>query len=415
MIMLNKLKKIFFVMIIFMIGLSFVMASEDSNKEKNLVNIYLFYSDTCPHCAKEEELLDEIMDKYDNVRLYKYEIGDEDNSKLLDEVASLYDTTVSGVPFTVIGDKIYKGFSYENSKVKFMGTVDYYSNYGYVDRVGKYIGGIELPSYQINDDDVEITDYIDDYANYRIEVPLLGVVETKNLTLPVISILIGLVDGFNPCAMWVLLFLISMLIGMKDKKKMIILGTTFLLSSALVYLLFMLAWLNVATLLLKVNFVRILIGIIALVGAIFNLVGYFRHRKDNGCDVIDDKKRNRIFERIKKFTHEKNFFLAILGVILLAVSVNIVELACSAGLPVMFTQILSMNNLTITQEILYIALYMLFFLIDDLVVFFIAVRTMQVTGVSTKYGKISKLVGGILLLLIGILLIFKPEWLMFNF
>ena len=413
--MLNKFKKIFFVMIIFMIGLSFVMASEDSNKEKNLVNIYLFYSDTCPHCAKEEELLDEIMDKYDNVRLYKYEIGDEDNSKLLDEVASLYNTTVSGVPFTVIGDKIYKGFSYENSKVKFMGTVDYYSNYGYVDLVGEYIGGIELPSYQINDDDVEVTDYIDDYANYKIEVPLLGVVETKNLTLPVISILIGLVDGFNPCAMWVLLFLISMLIGMKDKKKMIILGTTFLLSSALVYLLFMLAWLNVATLLLKVNFVRILIGIIALVGAIFNLVGYFKHRKDNGCDVIDDKKRNRIFERIKKFTHEKNFFLAILGVILLAVSVNIIELACSAGLPVMFTQILSMNNLTITQEILYIALYMLFFLIDDLVVFFIAVRTMQVTGVSTKYGKISKLVGGILLLLIGILLIFKPEWLMFNF
>ena len=413
--MLNKLKKIFFVMIIFMTGLSFVMASENDNKEKNLVNIYLFYSDTCPHCAKEEELLDEIMDKYDNVRLYKYEIGDEDNSKLLDEVASLYDTTVSGVPFTVIGDKIYKGFSYENSKVKFMGTVDYYSNYGYVDRVGKYIGGIELPSYQVDDDDVEITDYIDDYANYRIEVPLLGVVETKNLTLPVISILIGLVDGFNPCAMWVLLFLISMLIGMKDKKKMIILGTTFLVSSALVYLLFMLAWLNVATLLLKVNFVRILIGIIALVGAIFNLVGYFRHRKDNGCDVIDDKKRNRIFERIKKFTHEKNFFLAILGVILLAVSVNIVELACSAGLPVMFTQILSMNNLTIIQEILYIALYMLFFLIDDLVIFFIAVRTMQITGVSTKYGKISKLIGGILLLLIGILLIFKPEWLMFNF
>ena len=413
--MLNKLKKIFFVMIIFMTGLSLVMASENDNKEKNLVNIYLFYSDTCPHCAKEKELLDEIMDKYDNVRLYKYEIGDDDNSKLLDEVASLYDTTVSGVPFTVIGDKVYKGFSYENSKVKFMGTVDYYSNYGYVDRVGEYIGGIELPSYQINDDDVEITNYIDDYANYRIEVPLLGVVETKNLTLPVISILIGLVDGFNPCAMWVLLFLISMLIGMKDKKKMIILGTTFLVSSALVYLLFMLAWLNVATLLLKVNFVRILIGIIALVGAIFNLVGYFRHRKDNGCDVIDDKKRNRIFERIKKFTHEKNFFLAILGVILLAVSVNIVELACSAGLPVMFTQILSMNNLTITQEILYIALYMLFFLIDDLVIFFIAVRTMQITGVSTKYGKISKLVGGILLLLIGILLIFKPEWLMFNF
>ena len=99
----------------------------------------------------------------------------------------------------------------------------------------------------------------------------------------------------------------------------------------------------------------------------------------------------------------------------LALSVNIVELACSAGLPVMFTQILSMNNLTIIEEVLYIALYMLFFLIDDLVIFFIAVRTMEVSGVSTKYGKASKLIGGILLLIIGVLMIFKPEWLMFNF
>ena len=81
----------------------------------------------------------------------------------------------------------------------------------------------------------------------------------------------------------------------------------------------------------------------------------------------------------------------------------------------MFIEILSMNNLTVIEEVLYIALYMFFFLIDDLVVFFIAVRTMQVTGISTKYGKLSKLIGGIILLLIGILLIVKPEWLMFNF
>ena len=215
--------------------------------------------------------------------------------------------------------------------------------------------------------------------------------------------------------MWVLLFLITMLIGMKDKKRMIILGTIFLLSSALIYLLFMVAWLNVATLLLSVKYVRLGIGLIALIGAIVNLSSYIRHRKDNGCNVIDDKKRNKIFTKIKKITHEGNFVIAIVGVILLAVSVNIVELACSAGLPVMFIEILSMNNLTVIEEVLYIALYMFFFLIDDLIVFFIAVRTMQVTGISTKYGKLSKLIGGIILLLIGILLIVKPEWLMFNF
>ena len=99
----------------------------------------------------------------------------------------------------------------------------------------------------------------------------------------------------------------------------------------------------------------------------------------------------------------------------LAISVNIVELACSAGLPVMFIEILSLNNLSQFEELVYIFIYMLFFLLDDLIVFFIAMTTMQVTGFSTKYGKLSKLVGGILLLFVGLLLIFKPEWLMFNF
>ena len=413
--MISRLKKCLLIFLMFIVSLPVVFADTDNSKKDNLVNIYLFYSDTCPHCAEEEKLLDELEDKYKNIKIYRYEIGNQENSILLDEVAGLFDTTVTGVPFTVIGEKVYKGFSYENSKAKFMGTIEYYSEYGYKDIVGEYIGGVELPSYQLPEETPDIGEYLEDYNNYKIEVPLFGVVETKNLTLPVIAILIGLVDGFNPCAMWVLLFLISMLIGMKDKRKMIVLGTAFLVTSAFIYLLFMVAWLNVATLLLSVNYVRIGIGAVAIIGAVFNLFGYFHHRKETGCNVVNDKKRNKIFDRIKKFTHEENFFLALVGVMALAISVNIVELACSAGLPVMFTQILSMNNLTVVQEVMYIALYMLFFLIDDLIVFIVAVKTMEVTGVSTKYGKLSKLIGGVLLLLIGILMIFKPEWLMFNF
>ena len=404
-------KNIVFLLVVYLSFISFVFADE-----KNLVNIYLFYSDTCPHCESEQKLLNELKNKYDNIRIYKYEVGNDENSKLLENVAMLFDTRVTGVPFTVVGDKVYKGFSYENSKSKFMATIEYYSDNGYKDLVGEYIGNIELPSYEvvIDSGDEELSEYIEDYGNHVISI--LGMnVETKNLALPLVSILIGLVDGFNPCAMWVLLFLISMLIGMKNKKRMWSLGLTFLLTSALIYLLFMISWLNVATFLTSISIVRLLIGGIAIGGALFNLYGYFKNRKTEGCMVVDDKKRNKIFDRIKKFTHEKNFFLATIGVIALAASVNIVELACSAGLPVMFIEILSVNNLTLFEEIVYIGLYMLFFLLDDLIVFFVAMTTMQLSGFSTKYGKISKLVGGILLLLIGILLIFKPEWLMFNF
>jgi hypothetical protein len=202
---------------------------------------------------------------------------------------------------------------------------------------------------------------------------------------------------------------------MKDKKRMWSLGIAFLLTSALIYLLFMISWLNVATFLTSIVWVRLALGLVAIIGAVINLYGYIKNRKNSGCTVVNDKKRNKIFERIRKFTGEKNFWLALIGVIILAASVNIIELACSAGLPVMFIEILSMNNLGLIEQIVYIGLYMLFFLLDDLIIFFIAMTTMQVTGFSTKYGKLSKLVGGILLLLIGLLLIFKPEWLMFNF
>ena len=406
----KKISKLLLLFGLFLLNISLVTA----DSEKNLVNIYLFHSNTCPHCREEIAFLNDIQKDYDNIKIYMYEISDEDNLKLLEEVSNLYDTTVSGTPFTIIGDKYFKGFSRENYAERFIAAIEYYSTNGYTDRTGEYIGNIPLPKYPVSDEGTDIDDYIDEKTEHKITI-FGKEISLKNMALPVVSVLIGLVDGFNPCAMWVLLFLISMLIGMNDRKRMFIIGITFLLTSALVYLLFMLAWLNTATLLLTINWVRLIIGLIALVGAVINLSSYIKHRKDNGCDVIDDKKRNKIFEKIKKFTSEKKLLLAIFGAMALALSVNIVELACSAGLPVMFIEILSMNHLAVFEKTIYIGLYMLAFLLDDLIVFIIAMTTMELTGFSTKYGKLSKLIGGLLLLGIGILLIFKPEWLMFNF
>lgn len=383
--------------------------------KKNLVNIYLFHSYTCKHCKEEIKLLDELEKEYDNIKVYKYEVNENENGELLKNISEIMGSKVTGTPYTIIGNKVFSGYDYENSKGRFKGAIEYYSKYGYEDKVGEYISSIPLPSYEVKDTDPDVDEYISNYISYKVKLPLIGEVKLKNLTLPLITVVIGLADGFNPCAMWVLLFLISMLIGMKDKKRMWILGSTFLLTSALIYLIFMMSWLNLANLLISVVWVRVIIAVVSLVGGFINLRGYIKHRKVSGCDVVDDKKRNRIITRIKKFTTEKNFWLAILGVIVLAISVNVVELACSAGLPVMFIEILSLNNLTAIEEIIYIVLYMLFFLLDDFVVFVIAMTTLSLTGVSSKYGNLSKLIGGILMLLIGLLLMFKPEWIMFNF
>ena len=406
----RSLKILFFVICLF----SFCNVVNAVSK-KNLVNIYLFHSYTCKHCKEEIKLLDELEKEYDNIKVYKYEVNENGNGELLKNISEIMGSKVTGTPYTIIGNKVFSGYDYENSKGRFKGAIEYYSKYGYEDKVGEYISSIPLPSYEVKDTDPDVDEYISNYISYKVKLPLIGEVKLKNLTLPLVTVVISLADGFNPCAMWVLLFLISMLIGMKDKKRMWILGSTFLLTSALIYLIFMMSWLNLANLLISVVWVRVIIAVVSLVGGFINLRGYIKHRKVSGCDVVDDKKRNRIITRIKKFTTEKNFWLAILGVIVLAISVNVVELACSAGLPVMFIEILSLNNLTAIEEIIYIVLYMLFFLLDDFVVFVIAMTTLSLTGVSSKYGNLSKLIGGILMLLIGLLLMFKPEWIMFNF
>lgn len=407
----KKISKIFIFLLLFIINISCVYA----DNEKNLVNIYLFYSDDCPHCKAEKKLLKEIEQDYDNVRIYQYEVHTSSNEEKLLDIADLLGVEVKGVPFTVIANKVFMGFNYDNYKSKFLGTIEYYSDNGYEDKVGKYLDVENMPSYSVKlEDDNNYKEFMANYGNHVISI--LGFkINTKNLTLPIISILIGFVDGFNPCAMWVLLFLISMLIGMKDKKRMWTLGIAFLFSSAIIYMLFMISWLKVATFLTSVTLIRTILGLIAIIFAIYNIYGYFKTRKNNGCTVVNDKKRTKIFDKIKKFTTEKNFFLALIGVITLAVSVNIVELACSAGLPLVFTSILSINNLSLFEEMVYIFIYMLFFLLDDLIIFFVAMVTMQLTGISTKYGKLSKIIGGILLLIMGLLLIFKPNWLMFNF
>ena len=178
----------------------------------------------------------------------------------------------------------------------------------------------------------------------------------------------------------------------------------------------MVAWLSIAINAFQQSILRTIIAAVALIAGIINLNSYIKTKNDpDGCTVVPKNKRQKIFDKIKKFTKEKSFLLAMLGVITLAISVNIVELACSAGLPLLFTSILAMNDLNTFQYGFNLFLYILFFLLDDIIIFAIAMKTLEVTGISTKYSKYSHLIGGIIMTLIGILLVLKPEWIMFNF
>lgn len=380
--------------------------------ENDTITLYFFHGDGCPHCADEEKFFETIEGKYSNFEIVSYEVWyDEANAQLLSNVNEAFRITRTGVPTNVIGTTVISGFG-DSTGDKIIRAIEYYQNHPYEDIVSQIKDGTYDSSRNIKDP-FSVEEKKSD-EKVSVDVPFFGKFNLKNFSLTAAAALIGLVDGFNPCAMWILLFLISVLLGMKDRKRMWILGITFLLTSALVYMFIMLSWITIAVKITTIVWVRNIIAIIALIGSIINLRSYFTS-KDSGCEVVDDKKRKKIFQKIRKFTSEKSFFLAIIGVMGLAISVNLVELACSAGLPLVFSELLALNHTSNLMKFLYTLVYIFFFLIDDIVVFTIAMFTMKVTGISTKYNKYSHLIGGIIMFLIGILLILKPEWLMFNF
>lgn len=374
-----------------------------SAKEK--VNLYLFHSETCMHCQAEIEYLNNLEKEYDNLKVHLYEVDShKDNAKTMIKVKEKLGIDSPNVPFTVIGNYYYIGFN-DGVGDGIKELVEKYSNEEETNMVKPILEDKEVPDLEMLNGEIKTINVFGKKIN------------PAKISLPVLSIILGTIDGFNPCAMWVLIFLISMLFNMKDRKKMWCLGITFLVTSAVVYLLFMFAWLGITTqLLTKVSWFKILIALVALIGAFVNLKSFYKSIKTgSGCEVVDDKKRKKIFQKIKKITTEKSFILALLGVMILAASVNVIELACSAGIPVLFTNVLALNELTKLQTTLYIYIYILFFLIDDIIIFVIAMLTLNIKAISTRYTKYSHLIGGILMLIIGLLMLFKPNWLMFNF
>ena len=424
------MKKILKFLIVFAV---FLLLPVSAKADEKVINIHLFYGNGCPHCAAEEEFLSDYLKDRTDVKLYKYEIWyDSHNQELLSKVQKEMGTTnKNGVPFTVIGKKTIVGYADGVTDEQIKDAINYYLNNDYRDYAGEITGKVKKT--EVKEDTIKDESKTEDKTENKIEkaddtkdsdqtdenvtVPVLGKINAKKVSLPILAVVLGFVDGFNPCAMWILIFLITMLFNMKDRKKMWILGLTFILTSGIVYLMFMLAWLNLATFISKIAFIRLLIAVIALVIGLINVYKYIDSlkKKDEGCDVVDKKDRKKIMEKIISITHEKKFIIALLGIMVLAASVNIIELMCSIGIPLLFTQILAMNNLSTFNYMIYMFIYIFFFLIDDIVIFVISMVTLKVTGLSTKYTKYSHLVGGIIMLIIGLLLIIKPELLMFNF
>lgn len=372
--------KIFFTFLLFIFANNIFAKEVSSNAD-----IILFYGDGCPHCEKAQVYLNELKELYPDLIIEELEVyKNVDNQKRMSEISDNLETEVKGVPFIVIGENYIFGYDSNGRTNK------------------------QILNYLNIENSVE---KVTEEESTSIDLPLFGTISTGSISLPIFTIMVAVIDGFNPCAMWTLLFLLSILVGMKDKKRMWILGSFFIMASAFVYFIFLAAWFNFFSFFAYVTWIKIVIGIIALVAGGYYLKEAIKN-PTGACHITNNSKKSIILEKIKIFTRSQSLIVGVLGMIVLAIAVNIIELACSAGLPAVYTQVLSINELPVWQYYSYLLLYVLVFMIDDLFIFFTAMMTLKITGIQGKYSQISHWIGGILLLIIGILLIFKPDWLM---
>jgi len=234
-----------------------------------------------------------------------------------------------------------------------------------------------------------------------IELPLLGEIDASRYSLLALTALMGLSDGFNPCAMWVLVYLISLIAGIQDQRKIWWLVGTFVLASGVLYFLFMTAWLNTF---LFIGYIRPLTQLVGLAAVGLGADHLFELAVKRGvivCEVGDIAQRRRTMQWMRELVAAPVGVASLILVIGLAFAVNAIEFVCSAALPAIYTHMLALSDLSTGQYYGYISLYVTFFMLDDLVIFGFAAFAVQKI-VDTRYAALSRAAGGAILIGLGV-------------
>lgn len=360
-----------FVTLLAAVGLAAVLASAAAAAP----SIEVFTRAGCPHCEEAEAFLATLAADHPGLLVERRDVArdPEARARLL-ALATEHGARHVGVPAFLVGPTFIVGFrSADTTGVALRAALGHAS------------GG-------------------------PLHVPVLGTLDPERLGLTAFTIALGLVDGFNPCAMWVLVFVLALLVNLHDRLRMLVIGGTFVLVSGLAYFAFMVAWLNVFLLVGVARWVQALLGAVAIaIGAV--------HVKDfvafgHGPSLaIPAAVKPTIYARMRRVLTAQSLGAALAATVVLAVLVNVVELLCTAGLPAVYTRVLTLHDLPAWRYYGYIALYDLAYVTDDGLMVAIAVVTLSRRKLDEAGGRWLKLVSGLVMLVLGVLLIARPEWL----
>ena len=355
--------------------------SAQQEAKEGAMQVDFFFHPSCPHCKEQKGFNEELKAEFPEAAFIYHDVTDPKENDLFRQFAEKYGMSRLAVPATFFGSYHFIGFDSAETSGKEIES-----------SLRDYVKG------KSNEIKVSVK------SNETISIPFLGNINPFNYSIPALAVILGLVDGFNPCAMWVLVYLISLILSVNDRKKIWLLVGTFVLASGALYFLFMTAWLNVFLLLGYMRALTIIIGL----GALYFGITSIREYVKNGEVCKTRGSQEKTMGRIEKIVKSPVTLATLFGIIGLAFVVNSIEFACSSALPAVFTYMLSISGLSTLQYYLYILLYDFFFMLDDIVIFSLAAFAANTT-LGTRYAKYCRLIGGIILVVLGLILAFAPH------
>ena len=358
-----------------------------------VIHLYFFWSEKCPHCQQARPDILEMDKDYPWLKLHSLElIHHPENVKTFINMAMMFGGDAQSVPtFMFCGNSM--------------------SGYGDKRTTGRLLRGYLQACYQFakeNNPDNATTFTLDLNGLTSVDIPVLGNVSSDDYSLPVLTILIAGMDAFNPCAFFVLLFLLSMMVHGRSRGKMALIGGIFVFFSGGIYFLFMAAWLNLFMYLGELRVITLTAGIVAVLIALINIKDYFWFKKGFSLSIADNAKP-KLFDRMRHLLRMDSTVTVVFATVVLAVVANSYELLCTAGFPMVFTRILTLKALSVESYYLYLLLYNLIYILPLLIIVTLFTIKVGSRKLSEHEGMVLKLLSGVMMLTLGSLLIVSPQ------
>ncbi|MFA5986420.1 MAG: hypothetical protein WC819_03670 [Parcubacteria group bacterium] len=411
----------------------FVFAQDTSIRQTTIdsdINIYssvatqnkammiVFVRDGCSACKKQEDFLTSDPTIKELFSVTFLDIGESQNKKMWEALVEKHQLS-KVTPITLIGGDVLVGFSEKTTSKKIFEHKNDHTQYDiayYLDKTENADNG-EASVCQVDSSSSCSVDASADSSQTQeniMTLPYFGEVNVKETSLFLMASVLGFIDGFNPCAMWVLLTFLIILSQVGDKKKMISLAGIFILAEAVMYFMILNVWYQTWDFISLDQWVTPAVGLLAIGAGMYFLHKAYKNKGKLTCDVTSLEHQQKTTQKIRETVSKPMTIITIISVLGIAFSVNIIEFACSVGIAQSFTKIMEINSLGFLGRQWYIFIYSLFYMVDDFLVFGLAIAGYQRFHlVGAKYSHLSTIIGGVLMIIIGILMTFFPNLLVF--